>query len=267
MGFIVYMMRKLLDIASYKNILYTMNYQGKIEPKKTIFQVRYKPMLQFYELLIPTAQKFTDYPHWNTNKLKISLFDYEKHCSLNIKFDSFTYEQDANEQHLEQKNISDAVKILPSSFDITNYSFFGYRKQYLIPTDMSYESIVHVLNIKFFSQNDKLKKIIPKTIADLTYKIDCVEGKYKYHFTIGPIRKNEIPRYIQPNQELHFKPLDFQNDYLEKYPEIAILIDIDIYQNSEKYELQDLNSFISFAQEKSINLAGDISKYIFSVEK
>ena len=247
-----------------------MKSSGKIELQKTIFQVRYKPNLEFYELLIPTSRKLTTYPHWQTNKLKVTLFDNEKHCNLNINHDSFTYEQDTGDISLEKKHIDNAIKILPSSLKISSYSFFGYRRQYLIPVKMSFESLVHVLNIKLFSQDSRLKKIMPKNIEDLTYRIDSIEGEYKYHFTIGPIKKNEIPRYIPYNQELHFKSTNLKNEYLEiinNYPDIAIFLDVDFYQKSgNKSTLKDMNSFIEIAREKIEKFVSNLNNYLFSSE-
>jgi hypothetical protein len=57
---------------------------------KTIFQARYKAELKFYELLMPAAQRLREYSHWETDRLRVTLRDFDKHCSVAIAHDSFS---------------------------------------------------------------------------------------------------------------------------------------------------------------------------------
>ena len=84
---------------------------------KTIFQARYKPSLKFYDLLFPTAQKFKDYPHWKTDRLNLTLRNFEKHFSLGIHHNNFAYEQDSDsdsdEKHNNNRAILEVSPLLP----------------------------------------------------------------------------------------------------------------------------------------------------------
>jgi len=154
---------------------------------KTIFQITYKPELKFYGLLMEAAQKMNEYPHWSTDKLSIILRNYEKHCSLSIRHNTFTYEQDSSDEDMEAKFIQNALENLPSALQIKIFNRFGYRRKYIIAVNMPFESLVSVLHIKLFSQDDKLRSIMPSKIEDLMYRIDFMEDPYKYHITAGPV--------------------------------------------------------------------------------
>ena len=175
---------------------------------KTIFQARYKPQLEFYNLLIPAAQLFNDFPHWQTDRLKITLSDFEKHCSVGIAHDSFSYAQDFHDIDQEQTYIQRVLDILPTALHIGAFNRLGLRRWYLIPVDIPFESLVSILNVKLFSQDDRLRNIMPKQVDDLSYIIVSSDEPYKSRTVIGPMRKSEIPSFIVVDQEHH---LDRQN--------------------------------------------------------
>jgi hypothetical protein len=70
---------------------------------KTIFQARYKAELKFYELLMPAAQRLHEYSHCETDRLRVTLRDFDTHCSVAIAHDSFSYEQDSQDTAMEEK--------------------------------------------------------------------------------------------------------------------------------------------------------------------
>jgi len=204
---------------------------------KTIFQIRYKPKLEFYDLLMSAAQKLNEYPHWETNRLRVVLKDYEKHCSLSIGHNAFTYQQDSNDRKMEEKYIQQTLEYLPTALKIQFFNRLGYRKKYLISIKMSFESLVEVLYVKLFSQEDKLRRIMPSQVEDLMYRIDFKEDLYRYHVTVGPVKKFEIPKHIAYNIEHHLSPETREKEYQEiiaKYPDVAVFADIDFYQTDSR---------------------------------
>ena len=66
----------------------------KTEIEKVIFHIAYKPALSFYEKLYKLDDIFVNFPHWQTDRLKITLRDYKKKHSLTIKHDAIIYETD-----------------------------------------------------------------------------------------------------------------------------------------------------------------------------
>jgi hypothetical protein len=156
--------------------------------------------------LIPAAQRLEEYPHWETNKLHVVLKDFDKRCSLIIRHESFAYEQDSGDAEMEKAHIQRSLSELIPALQLECFIRLGYRRQYLIPVDMSFESLVAVLNLKLFSQDDRLRSIMPELAEDLMYSMDSAETPYKYHFTIGPVRKDEMPQYVAFNQKHHLHP-------------------------------------------------------------
>lgn len=238
-------------------------------PYKTIFQARYKAELKFYNLYISAAQQFPEYADWVTDRFKITLKDYNNHCSLTIAHNSFGYEQDSTDVDLEIKNISRTIERLPTALDVGSFLRLGYRQLYLISVDMPFESLVSIMNIKFFSQNNKLRQIIPSTVEDLMFRFNTSEEQYKHHISLGPIRKAEIPQWINFNADNHLNALTAEEDYRiieQKYPETAVFIDIDFFQLSQQIPGSELLPFLDIARQKVREIATGLSEYLFSLE-
>ena len=238
-----------------------------LQLQKTILQVRYPAKLGFYDLLIPAAQRMSEYPHWGTNTLRVVLRDFDTHCSLAIEHNAFGYEQDSADTEIEKTNIGRALTELPGALDIESFIRLGYRRQYLIPVEMPVESLVSVLNVKLFSQDDRLRRIMPAQVSDLMYRIDSAEHAYKYHFTVGPVQKQEIPRYVTFNRENHLDPEKGEEVYqaiVAEYPDVAVFADIDLYQVAELIPVQDAQAFVDTARERIHDILSGLSEYLFS---
>lgn len=233
---------------------------------KTIFQARYKAELKFYELLMPAAQRLHEYPHWETDRLIVTLRDFDKHCSMAIAHDSFSYEQDSQDTAMEEKYVQQVLDELPAALQVDFFTRLGYRRQYLIAVDMPFDGLVRVMNLKLFSQDERLRRIMPVQVEDLLYRIDSRDEPYRYHLTIGPVRKPEIPRYVAYNRQHHLNPLTSEKEYLailDKYPEVAVFLDLDLYQESERLQAGEAAPFIADARHKLQSLAEDVSAYLF----
>jgi hypothetical protein len=233
---------------------------------KTIFQARYKAELKFYELLMPAAQRLHEYPHWETDRLIVTLRDFDKHCSVAIAHDSFSYEQDSQDTAMEEKYVQQVLDELPAALQVDFFTRLGYRRQYLIAVDMPFDGLVRVMNLKLFSQDERLRRIMPVQVEDLLYRIDSRDEPYRYHLTIGPVRKPEIPRYVTYNRQHHLNPLTSEKEYLaiiEKYPDVAVFMDLDLYQESERLQAWEAAPFVAAARQKLQGLAEDVSEYLF----
>lgn len=242
---------------------------GKPIPHQTIFQMKYKPKLEFYELLMSAAQKLNEYPHWETNGLRVVLKDYEKHCSLVIGHNAFTYQQDSNDNEMEKKYIQQILENLPTALKIQSFNRLGYRKKYLTSIKMSFESLVEVLYVKLFSQEDKLRSVMPSQIEDLMYRMDFKEDLHLYHVTVGPVRKFEIPQYIAYNIDNHLSRETREKEYQEiiaKYPDVAVFADIDFYQAADKLTLKDAEHFVDKAHQKVYDIINGLDNYLFETK-
>ena len=235
---------------------------------KTIFQARYKPSLNFYELLMPAAQRMTEYPHWQTNRLSVVLRDNDLHCSLVIGHNAFGYEQDSNDEAIEEQYIQRALDELPKVLEIENFIRLGFRRNYLVRVDMPFESLVTILSVKLLSQEEQLRRIMPQKVEDMMYRVDSAEEPYQFHFTIGPVRKQEIPRYLVYNQTHHLPPETASEDYqaiVAKYPEVAVFMDIDMYWLGEQLQLKDATPFVADARQKVHQIATELTTYLFEL--
>ena len=52
--------------------------------------------------------------------------------------------------------ISHALAVLPSELQLQMFNRLGFRRQYLISTDISFESLASILHIKLLSQDERL---------------------------------------------------------------------------------------------------------------
>lgn len=235
---------------------------------KTIFQARYKPNLKFYELLYKAAQKFEDYPHWQTDKLAVTLRNFDKYCSLGIHHNSFSYDQDSDSISDEKHNLDKAVLELPINLDIKDFIRIGYRQKYLIEVDMSFQELVDILHLKYFSQNVELLKIIPAKSIDLQYVLDSTEDDLNFHIRIGPVRKDEIERHVEFNKQNHLDPAKAQEEYkriVKLYPAVSIYFDIDIFKMDKKISIESGIPFIEDSRNRIKVMLDKFRKYIFSL--
>lgn len=234
--------------------------------QKAIFHLQYKAALKFHSLLIPAAQKLADYPDWESSGLRVVLKHFAQHCSLAIMHNAIIYEQDSGDTQLEKRRVEQALAELPAAMEVEGFTRFGYRRQYLIPVDMPFDSLVSVLNVKLLSQDERLRGIMPNKVDDLMYRVDSSEEPYQFHFTIGPVRKREVPQYVTYNRVHHLKPESAEEDYstiVGNYPEAAIFTDIDLYRSSDCLPVEDAGAFFETARERVHSQCTGLCDYIF----
>lgn len=232
---------------------------------QSIFRLDYYPQLSFFDRLNLAAQQLKSYPHWQREALKAILKDHDKRCSLNIQHDSVFYIQDSNDIEMEKEKISELIYILLPSLGIDKFVRMGYRVINLVPLKFSFNDIVAILNTKLYLKNPDISNIIPLQLDDLLFRINFSDEKYKFNLTIGPIRKEEVTKWIVVNQH-HLSIHNPQEDYLKiksGYPEIALYIDYDIYQNKKDIPISDVELFIKESKKLSNKFINDICNYLF----
>ncbi|MCB9099906.1 MAG: hypothetical protein H6632_10225 [Anaerolineales bacterium] len=206
---------------------------------KFVFQADYKPYLKFYDLFYSAAQKLSGYNHWETNRLYVFLHDYEKHCTLAVRHNIIAYEWDYRGTDNYISDVSDALEILPSALEIKTFKRLGFRQQLLIPTNMRFEEINNILNLKFFSQVNQLTNLFPSGVNDMSYIAVGSDDELDLRIMVGPMKKEEITNHIKINQKYNFAP-NRPDDYtsiLSSYPEVSVYIDIDIFRRDEEIEI------------------------------
>jgi hypothetical protein len=137
-----------------------------------------------------------------------------------------------------------------------------------MPVAMKFNELVTILYYKLFSQDAALTKIIPSKTEDLMYRLDASDDSFKYHITLGPVRKKEIPKYISVNKKLHLHPDELLkqeelSDIITAYPELAVLIDIDVYRDVDDISIADSTDIYYAAREKIVSFIAGIRTYLF----
>lgn len=237
---------------------------------KTIFQIRYKPQLKFFQLMITAAQEFGEYPHWQLeDSSSVVLRDFEKRCSLAIRHNQFSFDQDSGEEEYQKKYIEKAIERLPKSLDINSYLRLGFRRHYLMSTQMTFDELVAILDLKLLSQEERLRKLMPPKFDDLMYRVDSSDGDIKFHITVGPVQKKEIPRYIGFTQAHHLDPQTREKDYqivVDSYPDIAVFVDIDIYKVADVIQPDEAFNFLEYSLGRIDSMVLELRDYLFAKE-
>jgi len=235
---------------------------------KTIFLAQFTPKLSFFANFRSAAAKLTGYPHWTTDINTVTMRDFDNRCSVTIGPQTIGFSQDSDDTSNELKRLIESIEILPKSLDILDFARVGFRRQYLVPFDAPFETLLTILNLKLLSQNDSLVKFLPRALEDLLYRLDLKDAEDRFHITVGPLRRSEIPRWIQFEAENHLAPDVRQEQYLRilaSYPNVSTLIDIDMYRGSN-IPSKDVPKFIELAQRRTAELADKFHNYLFTQE-
>jgi hypothetical protein len=238
-------------------------------PYKTIFRVDYKPQLKFYNLLINAAQQFSEYPHWQTTALNVTLRDFDRKCSLIIRHNSFSYQQDLDDNPDYIDYINKAITRLPELLEIPSCTRLGFRRKYLIATKLDFSELVRTHYIKLISQDERLIKLLPKKLEDTSYRINCSEDNLTFHILVGPVKKQEIPQHLELDRENHFNPKSRDRDYnvmIKSLPNVATYFDLDIFRTEDDIPLSDATTFFAEASDRIQRMVIGFEDYLFEKE-
>lgn len=235
-------------------------------PVKTIFQIQYEPKLCFYDRLYKHDEISCKFPHWLTDRLKVILKDYEKKHSLLIGHNSSIFESDLFDAKIEEDIISLLLSQITKFVDDNTFSRAGLRRFYLIKQEMSFDELVEILNLKIFSI--EFKDIFSNPINDSSIVIVSNIGDYQFRLTLGPMRRNEIPRYIKYNIDNH---LDTEpntrvkelSKIFESYPDVSLYIDVDFFVEQKELKQTDIITFWAISKKEIDTLVENTVAMIF----
>jgi hypothetical protein len=236
---------------------------------KTIFLAQFRPQLSYFNQFRPAAGKLNGYPQWRTDSNSITLRDYQSRCSLVITHNSIGFSQDSDDITTASSRLKEALQVLPNELTIQNFLRLGFRRQYLASFEASFEELVRILGVKLLSQKEALIRLLPSNTTDLLYRVDLKDAENMYHLTVGPLRRQEIPNWIQFEAENHLAPDVRQEQYLSivaSYPDVATLIDIDVFRADSTISTSDSVPFIEMGERKTAELARSLNEYLFSAD-
>ena len=234
---------------------------------KTVFEVRYKATLDFYQKLHATALEFVDtYPHWLTDVLKIRLVDFDLRCSLTITHNKFVYSQDLlHSDQKERDRIEEAIQTLPRALGKDIFTRVGLRRKYLIPVEMDYEDLVDLVSKKLLTGSPDFYEGICPNLKDISVVAD-LEAPGIQHITIGPITREQLARYLGLDLEAHFRqddPALVTGQIFEEYPSPSLYVDCD-YGDTE-IKAENLKKLYNDAYQDHTVLLGNVVKHILGV--
>jgi len=241
----------------------------KHRPQKSIFQIRYDPKLCFFDRLYKNEKLFDKFPHWQTDRLKVTLRDYDKKHSIKIAHDNTTFESDSYHKETEEQMISFLVSEINNFVNDGTFSRFGFRRYYLIKQDMSLQELVEILNLKYFTQD--FKKLFNDQINDSTIVITSSVNGNDFRLYLGPMKKEEIPNFLKYNIDNHIDPepqkrVQILSEIFNNYPDVALFLDIDYYLTGKDLKKDSLEKFWELSKNDIPQIIDDVTSNLF-VEK
>lgn len=237
----------------------------KYKPTKTVMQITYKPKLDYFDKIYnkPISEYF---PDWITDRLKITFRDFNKHHSLTISHNNILFESDKYDKKSEEDVFKLIVDNLVDISEEENFTRFGLRRFFLIKQDISYEELIEIFNLKVYS-NDLIDQF-KNSISNSNIVIDTYIDDYKIHITMGPMKKDEISRFIKFNIEQHSDPKSMErvnilSQEFNSYPDVSLYIDLDFSLNGEKLNSKQIEEFLSTYNNTVIPLIESLSDNLF----
>lgn len=240
----------------------------KYDIRKTIFQIKYQPKLSFYEKLYSNTFLFNEFPHWLTDRLKVTLRDYDLRHSLTIKHDSMTYESDLYKKSKDEKFIKLVSQSIDSFIERENLLKVGHRVIGLKTVSMEFSELVNIINMKFYSED--FLGIFGPEVAENSISIASRQEDIGYQLTINPLEKKYISQFVDFNFEHHINPQSSERfseivEMQNSYPEVAIGYDIDL-QKSILDDDMDIEKFYFKSKEIASSIIGKINSLILDLK-
>ena len=238
----------------------------KHSPQKSIFQMRYDPKLCFYDRLYKNKKLTDKFPHWQTDRLKVTLRDYDKKHSITIAHNNTSFESDMYHKQIEEEMISLLISEIINFVNDGTFSRFGFRRFYLIKQKISFSELVEIINLKYFTQD--FKKIFEDHINDSTITIISSINGNDFRLMLGPMKKEEIPGFIKYNIDNHIDPepnkrIQELSEIFSNYPDVALFLDIDYYLTGKGLKIDSLEKFWELSKKDIPQIIGNITTNLF----
>lgn len=234
---------------------------------KTPFRVDYDPTLDFYERLYSAAADVRDsYPHWETDRLKVVLKNFEDRCSLTISHAAFFYTQDhLNTVSREESRVNQAIEILPSALGKQKAKRAGLRRKYLLPVEMEYADLVRLMKGKFVTPDPLFHEGICPHVDDLQFVFMSKHSGFKM-ITIAPTFRAQLSQVLQLDDK-NFAPGDARiltGELFESYPLNSVYVDCDFAETD--IECSSLSSFYQRTREEHARLIENVQRFTLGIE-
>ena len=238
----------------------------KSSPLKSIFQINYNPKLSFYDQLYKNEILISKFPHWQTDRLTVTLKDFDKKHSMLIAYNRTAFESDLYDKKTEDEIISLLISELTNFVDDGTFTRFGLRRFYLIKQELSFSELVEIINLKYFSTG--FKNIFKNKIKDSSITIISQINGNEFNLHLGPMQKEEIPIHMKLNIDNHVDPepqkrIQTVNEIFNKYPDVALYLNIDYYLTGDSLNKDNLKNFWKLSNSDIPQLIDNITSELF----
>ena len=237
---------------------------------KTIFRADYKPSLDFYDKLFPIASKLQGYPDWRTDRLTITLQDFDEQCSFSLTCSNFVYVRDLKKEQAQgqdDKRIDAILKAVQPQMQAQNYERLGLRCWFLQSVAMSFDELVSLTSERFFLQTREIKEGICPLPTDVAYVVHFDNNGLEVRLRLRPLKREEIEPQFQPDRDANFpikKRVLSPEELFAEFPEVSLLVDADISRKS--VPSKELYQTYTEAQILQSKLSQNIARYVFGKE-
>ncbi|MHB1316462.1 MAG: hypothetical protein ACYCZW_01225 [Minisyncoccota bacterium] len=193
--------------------------------------IGFKPKLASWENTLTTAQLMEkDFPDWKIergSRSEICLYTHEDKEMLKIRFNSFSYINEAGNDISKFKKL---LKVASEHFaknEVTDFMQFSYRHTIFFKTELKFTELVEILYEKFYGSRAELKEISVDKVNDVAFTLDGEKSGYLNHCKIGPVKKEQMLGILSPTFEVDETKLSKDDTY--------IYFDIEVYKDKPKF--------------------------------
>ncbi len=236
---------------------------------KTIFRADYAATLKFYDKLYSLSQSFQEYPDWWTDRLSVTLQNFDRHCSLHLGHKAYVYAQDTRGKgDDDDTRIRKAIDVLSEELEIARYGRLGFRRIYLQTVSMNFENLVSLFTRKLLAQNEEITTGICPHPDDAAYVVDFSEDNSSIKLRMGPMKKAELEIHLQPDRRNNF-PIREQSlpgtEIYQDVPEVTLLVDVDYAR--EAVRAAEVLGFYEDGLAFHEKLGTNVVNYLFGIKK
>ena len=221
--------------------------------QRIIGQVRFRPTLESYQHLPKTANIFVqEYEDWQIDNNNATLVSPKEKKFLEIKSDTISYLNEGQENVDEAKTqIGKIFQENVNEHSVNQIRRIGFRNTQVLSCSFSYEEITDLIYRKFYSQDEKIKRISTDTPRDVVFVLDGFKNGFLNHVQIGPVVKEEALNLIKPQ----FKTA------IETLTEVSLFIDVDVFIADDLTNENCLNKLNDITNE-NLRIVKEYIKYL-----
>ncbi len=206
--------------------------------KRIVVELVIKPNLLFYRFKDEIGAEINKtLPDWETNALKIDLFDKKEKlaCFLEHKRLAVICD-DVKDEDKFFAFLEFVITTYTSKLPLTDILRVGIRHTLLNKTALKYPELVSLFQEKFYPKDKEIEAIVGQKISDAVFSADFERENYKFHYLFGPVSKDEGLAKFGPNTK-------FELDS-EGLSEVMTYLDVDGYKDKD-CRARDLNRYIT----------------------